>query len=111
VSRRRRSAPAAVEERRIALLRLIVGISGILFSETLAAEGAVVFASLPARPAVLAVLNPPTDVITERFGICVDADDVFFDAKRRRFYVSRGEGAIDVVSYMLLDGLNELVVS
>jgi ATP-dependent DNA ligase len=32
------------EERRSALLRLIVGVSGILFSDTLAAEGAVVFA-------------------------------------------------------------------
>ena len=33
-----------IEERRSALLRLVVGVSGILFSETLAAEGAVVFA-------------------------------------------------------------------
>jgi hypothetical protein len=43
-SRRRQSAPAPIEERRRALLRLVVGVSGILFSETLAAEGAVVFA-------------------------------------------------------------------
>jgi ATP-dependent DNA ligase len=43
-SRRRRSAPAPIEERRSTLLRLVVGVSGILFSETLAAEGAVVFA-------------------------------------------------------------------
>jgi hypothetical protein len=42
-SRRRRSAPAPIEERRSALLQL-VGVSGILFSETLAAKGAVVFA-------------------------------------------------------------------
>ena len=27
---------------------------------------------------------------------CVDADDVFFDFKRRRIYVSCGEGAVDV---------------
>jgi bifunctional non-homologous end joining protein LigD len=33
-----------IEERRSALLRLVVGVSGIPFSETLAAEGAVVFA-------------------------------------------------------------------
>jgi bifunctional non-homologous end joining protein LigD len=33
-----------IEERRSALLRIVVGVSGILFSETLAAEGAVVFA-------------------------------------------------------------------
>jgi hypothetical protein len=43
-SRRRGSAPASIEERRSALLRLVVGVSGILFSETLAAEGAVVLA-------------------------------------------------------------------
>ena len=33
-----------IEERRSAVLRLVVGVSGILFSETLAAEGPVVFA-------------------------------------------------------------------
>jgi len=27
---------------------------------------------------------------------CSDADDVFFDAKRRRIYVSCGEGVVDV---------------
>jgi len=30
---------------------------------------------------------------------CGDADDVFFDAKRRRFYISCGEGAVDTVSW------------
>ena len=33
-----------IEERRSALLQLVVGVNGILFSEALAAEGAVVFA-------------------------------------------------------------------
>jgi ATP-dependent DNA ligase len=33
-----------IEERRSALVRLVVGVEGILFSETLAAEGAIVFA-------------------------------------------------------------------
>jgi ATP-dependent DNA ligase len=33
-----------IEKRRSALLRLVVGVNGILFSETLAAEGAIVFA-------------------------------------------------------------------
>jgi bifunctional non-homologous end joining protein LigD len=33
-----------IEERRSALLRLVAGVEGILFSETLAADGAVVFA-------------------------------------------------------------------
>jgi hypothetical protein len=30
-------------------------------------------------------------------GSCGDADDLFLDAKRRRIYVSCGEGAIDVI--------------
>ena len=32
-------------------------------------------------------------------GTCGDADDVFFDAKRRRFYISCGEGAVDTVGW------------
>jgi DNA-binding beta-propeller fold protein YncE len=55
---------------------------------------AVVFRS----PPTLAVLNAATGTITKRMGVCGDADDVFFDAKRSRFYVSCGEGAIDVVN-------------
>jgi hypothetical protein len=50
-------------------------------------------------PPTLAVLNPATGVITERLGVCGDAADVFFDARRAQFYVSCGEGAIDVVSF------------
>jgi len=30
---------------------------------------------------------------------CGDADDLFFDAKRRRIYVSHGEGIVDVVQW------------
>jgi DNA-binding beta-propeller fold protein YncE len=51
------------------------------------------------NPAVLAVLNPATGAIAERTPACGDADDVFFDVKRSHFYVSCGEGAIDVVDY------------
>jgi hypothetical protein len=56
------------------------------------------------------VLNPVTGTIAERLAICGDADDIFFDAKRRRFYLSRGEGMFDP-STMLPDGLNESVAS
>jgi DNA-binding beta-propeller fold protein YncE len=56
---------------------------------------AVVFRS----PPTLAVFNLATGTIAERVGVCGDADDVFFDAKRGRFYVSCGEGAVDVVTY------------
>jgi DNA-binding beta-propeller fold protein YncE len=56
---------------------------------------AVVFRS----PPTLALLDTATGAITKRIGVCGDADDVFFDAKRSRFYVSCGEGAIDILSY------------
>jgi hypothetical protein len=58
---------------------------------------AVVFRS----PPTLAVFSLATGGIAEKLGVCGDADDVFFDAKRRRFYVSCGEGAIDVVAYAM----------
>ena len=54
---------------------------------------AVVFRSPPR----LAILNPATGAITASIETCGDADDVFFDRKRDRFYVSCGEGAVDVV--------------
>jgi hypothetical protein len=50
-------------------------------------------------PATLAVLNPTNGAIKETLGVCGDAYDVFFDAKRNRFYLSCGEGSIDVVEY------------
>ncbi|MGH6981159.1 MAG: YncE family protein, partial [Stellaceae bacterium] len=54
---------------------------------------------------VVATRDPPrlvafamaTGEIESQIAICGDADDVFLDAKRRRFYVSCGEGVIDVV--------------
>jgi DNA-binding beta-propeller fold protein YncE len=50
-------------------------------------------------PPTLAVLNPTNGAIKQTLGVCGDADDVFFDAKRNRFYLSCGEGSIDVVEY------------
>lgn len=54
---------------------------------------AVVFRS----PAALVLLDPATGMVMQRLDICGDADDVFFDDKRHRLYVSCGEGAIDVM--------------
>ena len=54
---------------------------------------AIVFRS----PAKLALLDPATGAVTESLDTCGDADDVFFDGKRNRIYVSCGDGAIDVV--------------
>jgi hypothetical protein len=56
----------APEARRSALLRLVVGINGILFSETLAAEGAVVFAKACERSASKASCRSRRQVLSER---------------------------------------------
>jgi DNA-binding beta-propeller fold protein YncE len=54
---------------------------------------AVVFPS----PSRLALLDPATGAVSASLGTCGDADDVFFDGKRDRIYVSCGDGAVDVV--------------
>jgi DNA-binding beta-propeller fold protein YncE len=56
-------------------------------------------------PPKLVILNPATGSITASVETCGDADDVFFDRKRDRFYVSCGEGAVDVVQRNLDGGL------
>jgi DNA-binding beta-propeller fold protein YncE len=49
------------------------------------------------NPAKLALLDAATGAVTATLDTCGDADDVFFDGKRDRIYVSCGNGAIDVV--------------
>lgn len=49
------------------------------------------------NPAKLTLWNVATGAMTENLDTCGDADDVFFDGKRGRIYVSCGSGAIDVV--------------
>ena len=49
------------------------------------------------QPAELAVLDGREGATIARLATCGDADDVFFDAKRQRAYISCGEGVIDVV--------------
>jgi hypothetical protein len=47
------------------------------------------------HPAKLALLDAKTGAATQQLDTCGDADDVFFDTKRRRIYVSCGAGAVD----------------
>lgn len=54
---------------------------------------AVVFRS----PAKLVLLDSATGVVLQKLDTCGDADDVFFDGKRDRIYVSCGDGSIDVI--------------
>ena len=48
------------------------------------------------RPAKLMVFRALDGSVATTLDVCGDADDVFFDSKRRRLYVSCGEGVIDV---------------
>ena len=48
-------------------------------------------------PAVLAAFSMADGTPVSKIETCSDSDDVFFDAKRHRSYVTCGEGFIDVV--------------
>ncbi len=53
-------------------------------------------ASLFWNPPIMAFLDRATGKLTAELPICGDADDVFFDQRRRRIYVSCGDGEITV---------------
>jgi hypothetical protein len=48
-------------------------------------------------PSKLGVFAMKDGTLTATAEICGDADDVFLDAKRKRIYVSCGEGFLDVL--------------
>jgi len=50
------------------------------------------------KPARLAVVDTATGEVTADIGISGDTDDLFWDASRKRIYVSCGEGYVDVLS-------------
>jgi len=56
-----------------------------------------VLAIVTRSPARLIMLDTRTGGVTDSLPTCGDADDVFFDARRRRLYVSCGNGEVDVV--------------
>jgi len=56
-----------------------------------------VLAAVFRHPARLVLLDTGTGAVTQQLDVCGDADDVFFDTKRRRIYVSCGAGAVDVL--------------
>jgi DNA-binding beta-propeller fold protein YncE len=49
------------------------------------------------HPPELLVLDTGSGKVVARLPTCGDADDVFWDAKRERAYVSCGEGMVDIV--------------
>lgn len=48
-------------------------------------------------PARLILMDTKTGSVMASLPTCGDADDVFFDGRRHRLYVSCGEGAVDVI--------------
>ncbi len=54
------------------------------------------FATAFRSPARLAILDMRSGAIRANVETCGDADDVFFDQRRRRIYVSCGAGVVDV---------------
>jgi hypothetical protein len=66
------------------------------FPMALDATGAVL-ATVFRSPARLVLQDTGTEAVTANLATCSDADDVFFDPKRRRLYVSCGEGVVDVL--------------
>jgi hypothetical protein len=55
-------------------------------------------ASVFRSPPRLVFLDSRTGAVSGSYPTCADADDVFFDPKRRRVYVSCGASALDVFS-------------
>jgi DNA-binding beta-propeller fold protein YncE len=62
----------------------------------MALDPAGVLATVFRSPARLVLLDSKTGDVTAKLPVCGDADDVFFDAKRKRIYVSCGTGEIAV---------------
>jgi DNA-binding beta-propeller fold protein YncE len=60
------------------------------------------------KPALLAAFDARNGAAVARMPTCGDADDVFFDAKRRRVYVSCGEGVLAVVQREEGDAYREI---
>lgn len=53
-------------------------------------------ASVFRAPPKLALIDAASGAVAARLDACGDADDVFFDDRRRRIYISCGEGFVDV---------------
>lgn len=72
----------------------VAGVSGN-FPMALDADRGVL-ATVFRNPSALVLLDPKSGTVMVKLPVCGDADDVFFDAKRQRIYVSCGAGEIAV---------------
>ena len=60
-------------------------------------------ASVFRSPPVLLLFDPLTGAERKRLPTCGDADDVFFDPRRVRIYVSCGAGEVTVFDHRIAD--------
>jgi DNA-binding beta-propeller fold protein YncE len=60
------------------------------------------------KPAVLLVLDTRSGAVVAKLPTIGDSDDVFYDQKRKRIYVSGGEGAIAVYQQKDADHYNKI---
>ena len=60
------------------------------------------------KPARLVVLNTGTGKAVADLAISGDTDDLFYDPKRKRLYLSSGEGFVDVIGQRDPDGYSQL---
>jgi hypothetical protein len=93
------------EARQIAVVDLVAGhqvatwhVPGLGSNFPMALDPAGTLAAVVFRsPPRLVLLDAKTGAVVTNIETCGDADDVFFDSKRQRIYVSCGEGAVDVM--------------
>ena len=92
------------DAREIGVVDLATGSTGSLptqgagsnFPMAIDGEAHQVFVVFRSPPSLLALSSQDGHVVA-RVATCGDADDVFVDRKRRRVYVSCGEGVVDVL--------------
>lgn len=60
-------------------------------------------ASVFRSPPLLLLLDPATGEARKRLATCADADDVFFDPRRSRIYISCGAGEVAIVEQRSAD--------
>lgn len=101
----RRAFVNVPEARQVAVLDLDTGrqvanwrVAGLRGNFPMALDAAdAVLATVFRSPARLVLLDAGSGAVEATLDTCGDADDVFFDPRRHRIYVSCGAGAIDVM--------------
>ena len=76
-------------------------VSGLSANFPMAIDGSDATLAIVFRnPPQLVLLDTSSGVVKARHDTCSDSDDVFFDERRNRIYVTCGEGAVDVLEHV-----------